>query len=1519
MSPSRDRKKRAQSWRACLLALLIPATAAAPSVIGPAGASEGVDRPALMQAPAGQPPAPPADPDAFSLTGLEASSERDAPELCAHFSQTPDPEQPAANLAALTAEDGTPVAVSLSRRGRSLCLGGLEHGKRYRVTLSGDLKAVNGRTLGDGIDRWTTVAERRPSLAFRDAGFLMSRGGDGRNDGDLALRSINVATASLRLLRLADANGLERAYFEAGDPTLVDRLAKDAKEVWSGAIALSPTRNRPVATPVPLEAMAGKLEPGVYVAVAQAEGGGEPRSQQWFIVSDLGVITVTGEDGLLIFARSRASVSPLEGVTLKVAARDRSEAAVARTAADGLARIDAAQLAGVNERAPQVLLARHGANVAVVELSGPRNALGVEPDEHAFQRSRLDAFVGVDRPVYAPGDTVHAAALLRDVEGREAAGENLTIELRRPDGALRHRQTLTDAGGGGYVFSVRLPETAQAGDWRLSLHDETNGEAVGEAVLRVDDARPLGLTLSLDAATAPGGGGDGGDAGGVPPSLRLNLRVLTAGGRPAAGVTGQVHVSARRPRADNPAFPGFSFAQDLPAAERKLLGSFVADDDGRATLNVAFPDGLPFRSAFDAVVEAEATVAGAAAARAQAVLPYRPRHLAIGLRPRFEGAGAPDGATVAFDVVAVAGGAVAGGAMDGAAGKPVEARGLVYELTREESAFEWFENQGRWDYRMATRDRHAASGALDVGTGGPAVISEPVEAGRYRLEVRDPVSGAVASHRFAAGWWMSPQAGARPDRVEVTAIRPGPRAEGKAWVFIRPPYPSEVLILAADRRVRRAETRAIGPDGAFIEIPADYGARAGAHVVAVAFASPDPAYRGPQRRAAGSAWLPAADGLRRLPVALEAVPPESAEGAEVKPPNGVEVRLRVTAGDAAARPQGDAYAVTAILPAGAADDAFGDPAMSFFGEQPLGVSLRDVYGKLISPPPRRGSERDDATRRNADADRRPGAVWLSAAQRLDESGAATLRATLPTDLAPGDYRVVALAWDDAAMGRTETRLTLAPPAVPPAAAPPTPPAPPWRRAWSGEVAPGGEASPPAEAAAGLWLTEAAAAPDFDLAEAAGRAASPLPPAGTHAAAARLAALAALRFDESARARAAQSALDELSAMQRPDGAFAAWSAAGPADPWLTAFAVDALARWRRGGGQQSGNGAANVAPTDVAPAAPSPSDVMLTGGRDWLRRWWDGCWADPGNLSACAYALAVLTEAKRLDAGAVGFFAEGFAAQLPSELARAHLAAAYDNVGDRRQAEAAASRVAGGRRVDAATRDYGSAMRDAAAAVAVLAERRAPADALNAAVGRLQRTRATAFMLSEQESAWLLTAVRALSPGDAPPSLALASAAAPRNDFAVPARLNLLTAVSPKSGEEGGTLALRLTDLAGRTVDPAAVAVGDFLAAEATAVFQPEDRPRVMRFSAPSQGGVQALTAPAASNGDDKNPANLLRGRTDRAGVTAAVAIPPGAGAIKITWLVRIAGPGEISAALETMERGGRTLRLTAPAVTAAQ
>ncbi|HRQ80563.1 MAG TPA: hypothetical protein PKZ97_05560, partial [Azospirillaceae bacterium] len=72
------------------------------------------------------------------------------------------------------------------------------------------------------------------------------------------------------------------------------------------------------------------------------------------------------------------------------------------------------------------------------------------------------------------------------------------------------------------------------------------------------------------------------------------------------------------------------------------------------------------------------------------------------------------------------------------------------------------------------------------------------------------------------------------------------------------------------------------------------------------------------------------------------------------------------------------------------------------------------------------------------------------------------------------------------------------------------------------------------------------------------------------------------------------------------------------------------------------------------------------------------------------------------------------------------------------------------------------------------------------------------------------------------------------------------------------------------------------------------------------------VTPPAVSGGADKNTANLLRGRLNRAGLAAAAATPPGVGVLKFSWLVKANGPGDVAATLETMERGGRILRLNA-------
>ena len=91
-------------------------------------------------------------------------------------------------------------------------------------------------------------------------------------------------------------------------------------------------------------------------------------------------------------------------------------------------------------------------------------------------------------------------------------------------------------------------------------------------------------------------------------------------------------------------------------------------------------------------------------------------------------------------------------------------------------------------------------------------------------------------------------------------------------------------------------------------------------------------------------------------------------------------------------------------------------------------------------------------------------------------------------------------------------------------------------------------------------------------------------------------------------------------VQRTDGAFAMWSAQGPAEIWLTAYVVDFLGRAREGGYRVP--------------------ELPLRKGVEWLNGVLDNAWFDEAELAARAYALYTLAGAKAVDVAEVRYFQE---------------------------------------------------------------------------------------------------------------------------------------------------------------------------------------------------------------------------------------------------------------------------------------
>src|SRR5690606_7246473 len=234
------------------------------------------------------------------------------------------------------------------------------------------------------------------------------------------------------------AEGTFRRQLYASD--LQELAETRGKLVWSGTMEVERILNREVTTALPIDTTVGDLAPGVYVATvepretAQTDAWGQ-KATQWFVVSDIGLATFSGEDGVHVFARSLATAEPIEGVEIRLLARNDDVLGTATTDAGGHALFAAGLARGTGGAAPAAVAAsREGEDYAFLDLTRAGFDLADRGVEGRPPAGPLDAFVYAERGVYRPGETVHLAALLRDQRAAAVTDVPLTLVISRPDG-----------------------------------------------------------------------------------------------------------------------------------------------------------------------------------------------------------------------------------------------------------------------------------------------------------------------------------------------------------------------------------------------------------------------------------------------------------------------------------------------------------------------------------------------------------------------------------------------------------------------------------------------------------------------------------------------------------------------------------------------------------------------------------------------------------------------------------------------------------------------------------------------------------------------------------------------------------------------------------------------------------------------------------------------------------------------------------------------------------------------------
>jgi uncharacterized protein YfaS (alpha-2-macroglobulin family) len=920
---------------------------------------------------------------ALEILKYDVAANRDTPELCFLLSQT-IARQPGVALETFISADPAAKLTATPRNNR-LCLTGFAFGGRYTLSLKAGLPGVSG-VLAKDAQYKISIPDRPPELSFTspDGDILPRVSPPGSPLAGLPIRSVNVPKIAVDIFHISDRDVLSAI----SGPNGKDR-------VWQGVIEPKGADNADTLTVLPLDGTIGPPKPGLYLAMARPSGmpATQIRPSQSFMVTDLGLTAYRGPSSLVAAVRSLATAQPIAGVDIALIGRNNRELGRVRSDANGLSRFDPALLHGAGGDRPVAIYA-YGA-------AGDFSALNLKntlsPDDNASQTATADFYT--DRSLYRPGDRAQLILLLRNDHDAAIVKQPVTIGIYRPDGILFDTRTLTDTGGG-YALNLDLPDRNAAGGWRIEARLASDGVIVGSARLNIVNPLASSLDFSIVKDTAV--------IDPVQPGP-VEIQGEYAGGQVAANVPGEMRVTLTAPSVPFPSFSDYAFglAEETFAPVRSDPARFGTDATGRANLPLKLPSIPNSTKPLEASIAVTLLDPGGGAIEHTLSIPLANQNFLLGIKPTAQSSQDPtsqdpvfpEGGVSHFDVVALS--------PDGAR---QERQAVGWEIIRQDFAPSWQVEADRLTYRPSLESSHIAGGVIDVPLAAPAGIDANLPSGRYRIETFDPKGEAISSLRFRVGS-TPPQAGEKPDAVEIkpgkASYAPGETAD----IFVKPPYEADILLISGNPDIRDIVAQHVPIAGAtlHVEIPRD--ATNDFQLAATAFAPPQSGPVGFARRAIGTGSIAVGPAARKLDIHLD-TPEKTAPQHSLSIPVAVEgageepAFVIVTAADE--RMAGDSPAEAAYPPAKT-------------------IKIDDLYDRLVTPSglsnsPAPAQKNADAKPEQASQEGRPKKEakplsYTSGIVALDKTGKGAIDLPLPDF--EGKLHIRAIAWSATRLGETD--------------------------------------------------------------------------------------------------------------------------------------------------------------------------------------------------------------------------------------------------------------------------------------------------------------------------------------------------------------------------------------------------------------------------------------------------------------------------------------------------------------------
>ena len=961
-------------------------------------------------------------PDGFAVWQSRIDSSGAEPMACVRMSKALDPSKAYADFVLLSPDLGRQPAVRV--KGDELCVGGMGF-TDHRVTLLKGFPAKGGETLGANADVDFTFGDKPPYVGFAGDGVILPRE---ESDG-VGIETMNVARLNIEVWRVSDRN-LVRKSISAPDPTGEGDYAgdygddspdEDGRRVWKGEVAVNGAAGQKATTVFPLGAVLKDMKPGGYVIKARDATGGRDtgpdsnespaQARRWIMFTDMALIAYDGSESLDVVVRSLKTAKTVAGVRVALVAKDGEDLGEAKSDAEGRVRFARPLLEGEGAQHAKMVMA-YGAqgDLAVLDLDRSpvdlsKQGIGGRSESEGGRAAKgeIDGYLYADRGIYRPGETVHLAAMVRDRAAKAVNDRKGYILVKRPSGVEFKRWSFSRADAGSVLADIALPRSAPRGRWTAELHIEGIEAPAGSYRFSVEDFAPQRLAVTATGQDSqPIGAGQ---------ARKVDISARFLYGAPGAGLQTQGEARLRVDSDPFPAFKDYRWGDDQTPFEEKYLelGTTVTDGEGRAVLSVDTGSAAETSQPLVAAVTTSVFEPGGRPVREGLDLKVRTKPLYYGVKI-VQGEAAKGDPPVSLEIIAV-----------NAAGARVGAT-ATWTLVSENWNYDWFQQDGRWQWRRTSRDAVVATAQANIGAGQPVRINRRLGWGDYRLVV-EGADGTRTVTRFTAGWGAPAKEGEAPDFVRVTAGTKAYVQGDTVEITLKSPYAGQAQVAVATDRLIDLKTVSVGENGTTVRLKTDAAWGGGAYVMVTVIQPREPVSSPKPKRALGLVYVPLDPKGRKLtvdigtPVKLDSKQP-------------VEVPIKVAGLGFGQRAKVTVAAVDeGILRLTRQDSP--DPVKWYFGKRALTLDYRDDYGRLLDP------NLGAPANVNFGADELGGegltttpiktvALWSGVVETgLD--GKAVIK--LPAAEFNGELRIMAVAWTDAAVGSASKAMTVRQPVV----------------------------------------------------------------------------------------------------------------------------------------------------------------------------------------------------------------------------------------------------------------------------------------------------------------------------------------------------------------------------------------------------------------------------------------------------------------------------------------------------------